>query len=210
MPKKKLTSFLKSLAGGFTESLPDRGASDPAASVPNGNKRWSQILARGNVPGALKAAMDIDGALGVALVDYNSGLALGIDGGGQNLDLEVAAAGNAEVVKAKMKTMSELGLDDRIEDIGITLGAQVHLIRAPRKRRRRRVVHIRSAGQVGQQPHRRSSRSARHRARPFRLRAQASVRKLRIPEVVCQVSITTADRYMSEPLGGAALATERR
>ena len=130
MPKKKLSSFLKSLAGGFTEPLPDDGgASDPAASVPNGKERWSQILARGNVPGALKAAMDIDGALGVALVDYNSGLALGIDGGGQDLDLEVAAAGNAEVVKANLKAMSELGLDDRIEDIAITLGTQVHLIR---------------------------------------------------------------------------------
>jgi len=72
--------------------------------------------------------MDIDGTLGVALVDYNSGMTLGTDGGGPSLDLEVAAAGNAEVVKAKLKTMSELGLDDRIEDIVITLGTQVHLI----------------------------------------------------------------------------------
>ncbi|MDQ3217408.1 MAG: hypothetical protein M3Q18_06085 [Actinomycetota bacterium] len=73
--------------------------------------------------------MDIDGALGVALVDNNSGLALGMDGGGPDLDLEVAAAGNAEMVKSKMKAMSDLGLDDRIEDIVITLDTQVHLIR---------------------------------------------------------------------------------
>ncbi|MDQ3660934.1 MAG: hypothetical protein M3454_07760 [Actinomycetota bacterium] len=73
--------------------------------------------------------MTIEGALGVALVDYNSGMTLGTDGGGPDLDLEIAAAGYAEVVKAKMRTMSELGPDDRIEDMVTTLGTQVHLIR---------------------------------------------------------------------------------
>ncbi|MDQ3660935.1 MAG: hypothetical protein M3454_07765 [Actinomycetota bacterium] len=83
----------------------------------------------GNVADSLKAAMTIDGALGVALVDYNSGMTLGTDGGGPDLDLEVAAAGNTEVVRAKTKTMERLGLEDKIEDILITLGSQIHLIR---------------------------------------------------------------------------------
>ena len=83
----------------------------------------------GNVSDSLKAAMQIDGALGVALVDYHSGMTLGTDGGGPNLDLEVAAAGNTEVVRAQTKAMSRLGLDDKIEDILITLGTQLHLIR---------------------------------------------------------------------------------
>ena len=83
----------------------------------------------GNVADSLKAAMQIDGALGVALVDYNSGMTLGTDGGGPNLDLEVAAAGNTEVVRAKTKTMGRLGLEDKIEDILITMGTQIHLIR---------------------------------------------------------------------------------
>jgi hypothetical protein len=83
----------------------------------------------GNVADSLKAAMHIDGALGVALVDYNSGMTLGTDGGGPNLDLEVAAAGNTEVVRAKTKTMGRLGLEDKIEDILITTGTQIHLIR---------------------------------------------------------------------------------
>ena len=77
----------------------------------------------------LKKAMDIAGAVGVALVDYGSGMTLAAAGGGADLDLELAAAGNTEVVRAKMATMASLGLDDTIEDILITLGTQYHLIR---------------------------------------------------------------------------------
>ena len=77
---------------------------------------------------SLKEAMEIAGAVGVALVDYDSGMMLGSAGGG-NLDLEVAAAGNTEVVRAKMATMAQLGLDETIEDILITLQSQYHLIR---------------------------------------------------------------------------------
>jgi hypothetical protein len=78
---------------------------------------------------ALKSAMEIEGALGAALVDYESGMSLGSLGGGRYLDLEVAAAGNTEVLRAKMRAMRALHLDDTIEDILITLGRQYHLIR---------------------------------------------------------------------------------
>ena len=77
---------------------------------------------------SLKEAMTITGAVGVALVDYGSGMTLGTSGGG-DLDLEIAAAGNTEVIRAKLETMKSLGLADRIEDILITLGTQYHLIR---------------------------------------------------------------------------------
>lgn len=83
-----------------------------------------------NTEASLKAAMtSIEGVLGVALVDYSSGMALGTLGGGKDLDLNVAAAGNTDVVRAKVRTMEHLGLKDEIEDILITLGGQYHLIR---------------------------------------------------------------------------------
>ncbi|MDX3851420.1 hypothetical protein [Streptomyces sp. AK02-01A] len=79
---------------------------------------------------ALKEATTlIEGALGAALVDYSSGMALGTVGGGKDLDLAVAAAGNTDVVRAKVRTMELLGIKDEIEDILITLGGQYHLIR---------------------------------------------------------------------------------
>ena len=78
---------------------------------------------------ALKEAMEIDGAIGISIVDYDSGMALGSLGGGKYLDLEVASAGNTEVIRAKMRTMEALGLNDAIDDILITLGRQYHLIR---------------------------------------------------------------------------------
>ena len=73
--------------------------------------------------------MEIDGCLGCCVVDSNSGMMLGAAGGGNALNLEVAAAGNTEVVRAKRKTMKSLGLADAIEDILITLGKQYHVIR---------------------------------------------------------------------------------
>ena len=80
-----------------------------------------------NVNESLKKLLDLDGAVCAALVDANSGMLLGSAGTG--VDMEVAAAGNTEVVRAKLKTMKSLGLADTIEDILITLGKQYHIIR---------------------------------------------------------------------------------
>ncbi|MFJ9854948.1 hypothetical protein [Streptomyces sp. NPDC101150] len=79
---------------------------------------------------ALTDAMaSIEGSIGVALVDYTSGMALATLGDNNALDLNVAAAGNTDVVRAKLRTMEMLELQGAIEDMLITLTAQYHLIR---------------------------------------------------------------------------------
>ena len=72
---------------------------------------------------------DVDGFLGACLVDFDGGLTLGSVGGGSELDLDIAGAGNLEVLRAKMRVMKSMGLDDTIEDILVTLSGQYHLIR---------------------------------------------------------------------------------
>lgn len=76
---------------------------------------------------SMEDLLSADGSMCAALVDSSSGMILGQVGSG--VDLEVAAAGNTEVVRAKIKTMRALGLNDVIEDILITLGKQYHIIR---------------------------------------------------------------------------------
>ncbi|MFI6446837.1 hypothetical protein [Kitasatospora sp. NPDC050543] len=83
-----------------------------------------------NLETTLKEAMTIEGAIGIALVDYSSGMALGSLGDGAELDLNIAAAGNTDLVRAKMRTMEMLNLhDNEIEDILVSLTSQYHLIR---------------------------------------------------------------------------------
>jgi hypothetical protein len=82
-----------------------------------------------NIETALKEAMNIEGALAAALVDWESGMSLGTMGGGKYLDIDLAAGGNTEVLRAKMRTVASLGLADAVEDILITLGKQYHLLR---------------------------------------------------------------------------------
>ena len=81
-----------------------------------------------NAKETLAKLLEIDGCLGGCVVDSNSGMMLGAAGGG-GVNLEIAAAGNTEVVRAKRKTMKSLALNETIENILITLGKQYHIIR---------------------------------------------------------------------------------
>ena len=85
------------------------------------------VFKMANIETSLEELLSIDGAVGGCIVDYTSGMSLGSAGTG--VDLELAAAGNTEVVKAKMATMKSLGIEGGIEDILITLKDQLHIIR---------------------------------------------------------------------------------
>ena len=77
---------------------------------------------------SLPKLLEIEGCIGACIVDSNSGMTLAASHS-TSVDLEVAAAGNTEVVRAKRKTMKALNLNDTIEDMLITLGEAYHLIR---------------------------------------------------------------------------------
>jgi hypothetical protein len=109
-------------AGALGDSGTYGGPAEPVVKEKGSNEM-------ANVKDALAKIMEIDGCLGTCIVDSNSGMMLGAAGGGAALNLEVAAAGNTEVVRAKRKTMKSLNLADAIEDILITLGKQYHVIR---------------------------------------------------------------------------------
>ena len=81
-----------------------------------------------SVQQTIDAAYDIEGTIAVALVDWESGMCLGTRGGGAELNIEVAAAGNTEVVRAKQRVMKDLGIPGSIQDILITLAEQYHII----------------------------------------------------------------------------------
>lgn len=80
-----------------------------------------------DVPQTLQELMQIDGAIAAAAINANNGMVIGKAGG--DIDMDRAAAGNTEVVRANLNAMNALDLKDGIEDILITLGRQYHVIR---------------------------------------------------------------------------------
>lgn len=72
--------------------------------------------------------LSIEGATGAAIVDTGSGMVLA-EGGSPGFDMNVAGAGMSNVVRAKLRTMQDLGMGDRrIDDILTTLDQQYHLV----------------------------------------------------------------------------------
>lgn len=76
---------------------------------------------------SLQALTDIDGFMAAAMVDVESGLCLASVGAG--VDMELAAAGNTEVLRNKRKTMAALGINEPVDDILVSMEKQYHLIR---------------------------------------------------------------------------------
>lgn len=65
----------------------------------------------------------------VAVVDVETGMPLASHTNVANFDVETAAAYNTEVIKAKLKAISALKLDQKLQDVLLTLTDQLHLIR---------------------------------------------------------------------------------
>ncbi len=72
---------------------------------------------------------NINGFIAVAVVEIETGLTFGSYSAKPDFDVELAAAYNIEVVKAKLKAVEALGLaGNDIEDILITLTTQLHIL----------------------------------------------------------------------------------
>ncbi len=80
-----------------------------------------------NIDVSLDDIMSLNGALAASLIDWDSGMTLGMRTNG-NFDIELASAGNSEVLKAKMGTIKSVGANEKIKDILITLTNQIHII----------------------------------------------------------------------------------
>jgi hypothetical protein len=76
-----------------------------------------------------KVAAEIPGYMAASLVDLESGMTLGLKSLRPEFDLAAASAYNSEMVKQKMKIMRALNLKTTLEDMLITLGDQIHVIR---------------------------------------------------------------------------------
>lgn len=101
---------------------------DPDAPLTPNFDNGEQSMAN-NINETLEELSAIDGFIAAAIVDADSGMSLGTQGGNSDFDVDVAAATNTDVVQAKMRAVRKLELEDAIEDILITLDGQYHLIR---------------------------------------------------------------------------------
>ena len=77
----------------------------------------------------LEHLRELDGCTAACLLDTESGVVLGAQGEG-NVDLQIAAAGYAELYRREVATLAALKLDDHLEDVLITLDGQYHILRS--------------------------------------------------------------------------------
>jgi hypothetical protein len=76
-----------------------------------------------------KVAADTPGFIAASLVDIDSGMTLGLKSNRPEFDLAAASAYNSEMVKQKLKIMKALNLRTNLEDMLLTLGDQIHVIK---------------------------------------------------------------------------------
>jgi hypothetical protein len=76
-----------------------------------------------------RLASDLPGFIGASLVDLESGMTLGLKLSRADFDLNAASAYNSEMVKQNLKIMKALNLKTPFEDLIMTLGDQIHMIK---------------------------------------------------------------------------------
>lgn len=74
-----------------------------------------------------ESVKEISGFIAVSITEVESGISYDSEAIA-GFDPELASAYNLEVVKAKLKALKALGLEEKVEDITITLNNQVHII----------------------------------------------------------------------------------
>jgi hypothetical protein len=82
--------------------------------------------ARPGLDKVLEGLLSFDGALSVALVDSETGMTLGTAGTGA--DIELAAAGASQILRARLASIKAFGSDEKIDDVLISLTSQVQII----------------------------------------------------------------------------------
>jgi serine/threonine protein kinase len=119
-----------------------RRVQSPDASLPAGQRplpldaaRRTGSAVRARRPRTRVASVDISGLneingfIGGWLVDSESGFVMVGEGGGDAFDLEATMSANVGVARANFNAIDKLKLKDRLDDILISLGNELHLIR---------------------------------------------------------------------------------
>ncbi|MEM7350426.1 MAG: response regulator [Acidobacteriota bacterium] len=121
-----------------TDLSPAIVESPSAAAVPvrsaeatrslSGEQERRETAPDSKMPSTLAALTEIEGFLGWCVVEIDSGKTLDARIS-SSIDVVSAASQNLEVIRAKRQVLAEMGIQDRLEDILITLRSQYHLLR---------------------------------------------------------------------------------
>ncbi len=119
---------------GASIAMPAKSAGAAAAQATNAAAGTPQVMrgvldaSRGRQ--ALAGLLKLDGLLGCALVDGATGFVLAHEARDDQLDMELAAAAAAQVLRAHRESARSMGLPDSVDEVITTAGARHVLIRA--------------------------------------------------------------------------------
>lgn len=83
-----------------------------------------------NIEYLIERLRRLDGYSAIMMIDTETGVVLGSDRAVPGLDVDAAAVGYSELYRLERHLLHALGVDDRIEDVVITLSSQYHVLHA--------------------------------------------------------------------------------